>query len=491
MLAPVRWILLAVGTALALAGATWIADADLDARRAAFETDARIVHRLLSQRVVQHDAILDTLAILQPGSTSETAPEQRLPAIYPQVLRVLRQDAATPWPAAEAAALQAGAEASRTAGRAALAGVDFAAGHYTVVRAADPASFALRIDLRTLVPLVEWPLVAASPAYVALLHDGQVRVLHAGAPGDAGTGWRFDFRKHLAADSQPFDVVAELDVGWRELPWWAMLGWVGAVAGGLLVAQALIRQRSERRRAQELLRLGQIGRLNALGELAAGMAHEVNQPLTAVLANANAAERLLAEDPPDLAAARDAVGQAARQARRAGDVVGRLRRAVERPELGARVQPVRLDEAVRHVLDLLAPDCRRLAVTPAVSSPAAGVTVLAEPVALEQIVHNLLTNALQALEQVPPAERRLRLALEVDGPRGVLAVQDSGPGIPAEALPRVFEPFFTTRPGGLGLGLSLCETLATGMMGALSCANAEPRGALFRLALPLGSGATG
>lgn len=293
-----RWILLAVGTALALAGATWIADADLDARRAAFETDARIVHRLLSQRVVQHDAILDTLAILQPGSTSETAPEQRLPAIYPQVLRVLRQDAATPWPAAEAAALQAGAEASRTAGRAALAGVDFAAGHYTVVRAADPASFALRIDLRTLVPLVEWPLVAASPAYVALLHDGQVRVLHAGVSGDAGTGWRFDFRKHLAADSQPFDVVAELDVGWRELPWWAMLGWVGAVAGGLVVAQALIRQRSERRRAQELLRLGQIGRLNALGELAAGMAHEVNQPLTAVLANANAAERLLAEEPP-------------------------------------------------------------------------------------------------------------------------------------------------------------------------------------------------
>ena len=84
-----------------------------------------------------------------------------------------------------------------------------------------------------------------------------------------------------------------------------------------------------------------------------------------------------------------------------------------------------------------------------------------------------------------------RLALEIEGPRGVLAVQDSGPGIPAEALPRVFEPFFTTRPGGLGLGLSLCETLATGMMGALSCANAEPRGALFRLALPLGSGAPG
>ena len=114
-----RWILLAVGTALALAGATWIAHADLDARRAAFETDARIVHRLLSQRVVQHDAILDTLAILQPGGTSETAPEQRLPAIYPQVLRVLRQDAATSGHSASGTSVRRSIRSAKLAGSAA------------------------------------------------------------------------------------------------------------------------------------------------------------------------------------------------------------------------------------------------------------------------------------------------------------------------------------------------------------------------------------
>jgi C4-dicarboxylate-specific signal transduction histidine kinase len=262
---------------------------------------------------------------------------------------------------------------------------------------------------------------------------------------------------------------------------------IGALTVGAL---ALVRQRAERQRVQALLRLGRIGRLNALGELAAGMAHEMNQPLTAVLANANAAERLLAEEPPDLAAAREAVAQAARQARRAGDVVGRLRRAVERPEVGAHLQPVRLDEAVRRVLDLLAPDCRRLAVAPVVVASPAGLVVRADPVALEQIIHNLLTNALQALEQVPVADRRLTINLAGDADRGVLAVQDSGPGIAAEALPHIFEPFYSTRPGGLGLGLSLCETLAAGMMGTLSCAHAVPRGALFRLALPLVDPAT-
>ena len=476
--------LLVLGAALALAGAIAIAATDLAARRAAFETDARIIHRLLSQRVVQHDAILDTLAILQPGGALEATPEARLPAVYPQLLQVLRRDDATPWPAAAAAALSAGEAASRAAGRAALAGVDFAAGRYTVVRAADPASFALVVDLKALAPSPEWPLDAGAPARVLLEFDGQRRTLHAGAAPKSG-GWRFDFRKHLAADSQPFDVVAGIDVGWSELPWFAMLGWVAAVAAGVGIALSILNQRAARRRAQELLRLGQVGRLNALGELAAGMAHEVNQPLTATLANANAAERMLDDDPPDVAAARDAIGQAARQAQRAGEVVARLRRAVERPELGDRLQPVRLDAAVRRVLDLLLPDCRRLGVTPTFAVPADGPLVLAEPVALEQIVHNLLTNALQALEAVPAPERELAITTATDAGRGVLAVRDSGPGMADDALPHVFEPFFSTRPGGLGLGLSLCETLAAAMRGTLTCANAAPRGALFRLALPL------
>ena len=105
--------------------------------------------------------------------------------------------------------------------------------------------------------------------------------------------------------------------------------------------------------------------------------------------------------------------------------------------------------------------------------------------ALEQIVHNLLINAIQALDQVPAAQRQLALVVREDGETGVLTVRDSGPGIAPDALPRLFEPFFTTRADGLGLGLNLCETLAGRMGGHLTAANHPPRGALFTLTLPL------
>jgi C4-dicarboxylate-specific signal transduction histidine kinase len=106
-------------------------------------------------------------------------------------------------------------------------------------------------------------------------------------------------------------------------------------------------------------------------------------------------------------------------------------------------------------------------------------------VALDQIVHNLLMNALQALEKVPPGQRHLTLAVSAHGASGQLRVADTGPGIAPEVLPRIFEPFYSTREGGLGLGLSLCETLATTLGGSLTAAPNEPHGAVFVLSLPL------
>lgn len=473
---------------LSACGALLLARSELAARRSDFETDARIVHRLLSQRAVQHDAILATLALLQPGARGGVdAPEQRLPSIYPQILQVYRRDAAGGWPAVNAAALDAGELASRATGRAALAAVDLAAGHYLLVAASQSASFALHIDLRALVPQAEWPIAADSPVRVQLESGGRSFVLHAGDEADSRP-WRLDFRKPLAAASQPFDVVASVAVGWAALPWLAIAGWAAFTGLVIFGWQAWSAQRSGRRRAQELLRLGQVGRLNALGELAAGMAHELNQPLTAVLASTQAAERMLTDQPPDIGTAQAAMRQAAQQARRAADVVGRLRRLVERPRPGAALQPLALGATLHRVLDLLAPDCRRLELTPQIRGEV--VSVQADAVALEQIVHNLLTNALQALEQVPPAQRRLEISVRREHERGVLVVRDSGPGIAADMLPRVFEPFFSTRDAGLGLGLSLSETLAAGMGGALSARQADSRGAEFRLELPLAQAPT-
>jgi C4-dicarboxylate-specific signal transduction histidine kinase len=131
----------------------------------------------------------------------------------------------------------------------------------------------------------------------------------------------------------------------------------------------------------------------------------------------------------------------------------------------------------------LHPELARHQVVPTLANDSP-VWVMAEPVALDQIVYNLLLNALQALDALPAGQRQLELTVLASAATGVLTVADSGPGIPPEALPHLFEPFYTTRKGGLGLGLSLCETLAANMGGTLTAANQPRRGAVFTLSLP-------
>jgi C4-dicarboxylate-specific signal transduction histidine kinase len=145
---------------------------------------------------------------------------------------------------------------------------------------------------------------------------------------------------------------------------------------------------------------------------------------------------------------------------------------------------VDLPAGVQRALHLLEPECRRHGVDPGLQAGTA-VRVQADPVAVDQIVHNLLMNALQAMDTVEPSRRALSLSVGTAGQQGELSVADRGPGIAPEALPHLFEPFFTTREGGLGLGLSLCETLAQGLGGSLTAANRPDGGAVFTLRLPL------
>ncbi|PKO56962.1 MAG: two-component sensor histidine kinase [Betaproteobacteria bacterium HGW-Betaproteobacteria-21] len=485
-LRSLRWIL--IWLALALAGALWLSQAELARLRTAFEAEAQSVHRLLSIRATEHEAILSTLALLDAPDGSDTS--TRLPAIYPRILAVLRRSGSENWPSGPQAAtllpsqtaLAAAEEASRRHGRAYGVVGDLESGRLWLVLASDRASHALLVDLAALAGAEDWPIAQDAPVRVAMTHAGHGWAVH-DAPLPGG-GWHFHFNKRLLAASQPFDVVAERRIGWDELPWGRMVAWALGTALLLTVGAAWQRQRVARRRAEELLRFGQVARLNALGELAAGMAHELNQPLTAILANTRAAARLLADEPPELGQARTAMDRAANQARRAADVLSRLRRTVERTDLKSSGQPVELRAATEAALHLMEPEAAKRSVRSTVSGVAA-VSVVADPVALEQIIHNLLLNALQALEQVPAAERSLMLELGSESGRGRLTVTDTGPGIPDAVRARIFEPFFTTREQGLGLGLSLCETLASGMGGSLQVAPATPRGSRFQLTLPL------
>lgn len=488
-----RWALVLCWALLAAGGAAWLAQARLAQLRDAFETHARIAHRLLSQQAVQNDAILASLVLLQPDTNGADA-AQRLPSVYPRILRVLVQRAGKPWPDDLHSAMGSALATSQQTRGAALVSSPFDQARYWLVQAGEPASFALQLDLRASVPWDEWPMdPATSPVRVVLAHAGQQVALQAGR--SLPRAWHYRFAKTLASPSQPFEMQAARDVGFGELPWLAMLAWAALTAAAMAAAVAAWhtarRQREARRRAEELVRLGQVARLGALGELAAGMAHELNQPLTALLASTQATQRLLREPDPDLPIAQAALERAVQQARRAAAVVGRLRTLVERPDPTGLAQPVSLHGAAQEALHLLAPELQRRSIATQLHAEPGLPDAQADPVALQQILHNLLMNAAQALEQVPAAQRRIALHIERWGAAQLqLAVRDSGPGVAEADRDHVFEPFYSTRKSGLGLGLPLCESLAQAMGGSLVLAAAAPGdqlggGATFVLTLPI------
>ncbi|MBL8311389.1 MAG: two-component sensor histidine kinase [Burkholderiales bacterium] len=495
-----RWRWLVAAVLIAAAGDAVLAQRALAQLREAFETDARIMHRLLSQRASQHDALVASLNLFDT-EVARDGRAQRLSALYPQIIAVAQRGAEGRWSGAEREdkalpALDAAWNTSRASGLATTADFDATQGRYWLVRAGSPMGHALLIDLNLMVPWSDWP-GGSSPAIAARnsgirvsLDHGDRRWLLQDAPL-WNSDWRFSFRKHLAAVSQPFDVVAERCHGWSDLPWLAMLAWT--LLSGLAVgaAAAFFRQRRARERAELLRQMDRVSKLNAMGELAAGMAHELNQPLTAVLANTQAATRMLRESPPDVDTARPAMQRAAEQARRAADVLARLRLAVAQPEAPFSIIDVDLAVAGRKALFLIEPDCLAQGV---VATCDGDTTVLAraDAVALEQVLHNLLSNALSALAKVPVGERRLQLRVGRNDTDAVIEVIDSGPGIAADVLPRLFEPFFTTQASGqgaasgagMGLGLSLCDSLLQRMAGSITARNGEDRGAVFRVTLP-------
>lgn len=449
----------------------------------AFEADARSAYRLINHRAGQHDALLSTLAMLRKGN-DPARPEQRLQLVYPQIVSLQQRDASALWP--KPALGEAEAE-SRKLGRAVLAEPAIAQGRYQLVMAGEPSSHAVQIDVRGMVPWSEWPMAAeTSPVRVTLEHAGETFVLQPGeTPPEGAGGWRFSFVQALTSPSQPFELVAQRQVGWSALPWSQMAAWSLFVALLLLAARALLRQRTDGQRAHELLRLGQTARLNTLGELAAGMANDLNQPVTELLTNIRIANRVLQEDPPDLLTGQLAVQAALGQAQRVEDVINRLRYAVRQPGKSARLEDVDLLALARRALHVLDPELRRHGIQARIEQDAQPISVRGDPLALEQIMVNLLLNAMQALDQVQISDRHLVVSLGQTEQHGHFIVRDTGPGMPTDVLPHVFEAFFTTREGGLGLGLTLSESMAHDMGGTLTAFNQLPHGAEFRLSLPL------
>jgi two-component system sensor histidine kinase TtrS len=248
----------------------------------------------------------------------------------------------------------------------------------------------------------------------------------------------------------------------------------------------LIRKRTrELEEAHELVRLKDAKmehamRLSLMGEMASSLAHEINQPLAAILSYARGCERRLAHG-ADAEGVREAIGRIAVQAERAGDIVRRMREFVRKNP--ARQEPLEPAAMFRDALALFEPSAMARDLRVEADVPESLPMVRADRLQLEEVTLNLLQNALEAVDG--QMDKKVSLTVAREGPAIVASVSDNGPGLAPEAREKLFEAFFTTKPGGLGLGLSLSRSIVEAHGGHLSVDDHAPAGATFRIYLPI------
>ena len=281
-------------------------------------------------------------------------------------------------------------------------------------------------------------------------------------------------------------------VRFREPSIWVAYRWYIAAAAAAIVLQslliaALILQRRARRTAEEETQrrraeLAQASRLALAGELTATIAHEINQPLGAILANAGAAEALLRRGVASGDEMRAIIGDIKQADIRASEVIRRVRALVTTRQVEREV--VDVNAMVRDVLAFLQGEAERRGVVVDAAYASELAPVLADRVQLQQAIVNLCVNALDAMAGTAPEKRRLSLRTRTGAGGNIeIAVGDTGPGIPPDQLPRLFDSFFTTKADGMGLGLSISRSIVEQHGGELLAENRD-RGALFRIVLP-------
>jgi PAS domain S-box-containing protein len=258
--------------------------------------------------------------------------------------------------------------------------------------------------------------------------------------------------------------------------------------GQPLRASGVVMDIDDRKRAQETARrqqsdMAHLLRVNIMAEMASGLAHEINQPLTAISNFAGAALQLEKGDKLSGEKAREILGDIHQQAHRAGEVVRRLRSFIKKRP--AEVTSADLNTAVSEALALMSPELTRAKVrlkfTPATELPPINV----DPVQIQQVVVNLVQNAVDAMEHLPTDARSLAVAVDRRNGQVVTRVTDSGKGIPPDDAPKVFERFYSTKPAGLGMGLNISRSIVESHGGSLDAFNNPAGGATFEFVLPL------
>lgn len=472
----------------------------------------RALQRAISQRVAQHDAHLTSLSALglaqaQPSEDFDLVAKSIL-RFYPRIvaidlIRLQPAGVVSSATSADGSTSDPGkvskAVAALTPGKA-VYGADARPGHYRLMkRMNDTMAVSLDIDGARLVEdgeLPRWALLG--------LATGEGRLLEMGAAQPADSRFlsrTIRFEAPIASATQPLSLSLQRHVTLAALLPPLPLALFAAVSlAGLVLVRSLLGHRREAALAREAAeaaarrealrqhetKLAHALRINSMGEMASGIAHELTQPLTALLSQSQAGRRLaaaagLTDSPVDGVLAANVL-----QAKRAADILVRLRAYVGRsaPEAG-------VHDLSRHVADIVALsriDLDRRGIALDIDLPEGPAPARVDPVEIEQVIHNLVRNAADAVGEAGRPDGRVRVALAREAAGYAIRVSDNGTGIAPDILPRLFEPFFSGKPDGMGLGLSLCESIVERFDGSISAENGTAGGAVFTVRLPAADG---
>jgi C4-dicarboxylate-specific signal transduction histidine kinase len=220
-----------------------------------------------------------------------------------------------------------------------------------------------------------------------------------------------------------------------------------------------------------------------MGEMATGMAHELNQPLAAIVNYANGCSRRLQSASSKTEDLVGAMGQITVQAQRASEIIRRLRALVgKQPPIRAEAD---LNHLVREVCSFVEFEMNRVGLQIELDPGGEAIPVRVDLVQIEQVLLNLVRNAIDALQESPDGPQRLCIRTRVEGDRAIVAVEDSGPGIGPDRIPHLFHPFFTTKEGGMGMGLAISQTIVENHDGRIWAESEPGRGSIFYVSLPL------
>jgi C4-dicarboxylate-specific signal transduction histidine kinase len=231
------------------------------------------------------------------------------------------------------------------------------------------------------------------------------------------------------------------------------------------------------------MQLAHANRVATMGQLTSSIAHEVNQPIAAAVTSAFAAQRWLSAEPPNFREVDDALSIIIKEGNRASEVVGRVRALIKKAP--ARKDAIAINDAILEVIALTRTEAANNSVSVRTQLAEGLPPVQGDRVQLQQVMLNLIVNAIQSMNGVEDRNRELHISTVRIEPEGVcVAVQDTGEGLRSESLPRLFDPFYTTKADGMGMGLSICRSIIEAHGGRLWATPCEPQGALFQFTIP-------